>query len=86
MYLDGSFAILLLPLGFAEVQLAVLESEVVNCFDDDLRTGIRFWLFSCAAGYSCIAAACSCCEPGSKFNHEDMHVRKEQNTMLVTTH
>lgn len=49
MYLDGSSAILLLPSGFAEVQLAVLEFEVVNCFDDDLRTqrrtGIRFWLF-----------------------------------------
>lgn len=45
MYLDGSLAILLLPSGFAEVELAVLESEVVNCFDDDLRTGIRFWLF-----------------------------------------
>lgn len=49
MYLDGRFAILLLPSGFAEVQLAVLESEIVNCFDDDLRAGIRFCLFSCAA-------------------------------------
>ncbi len=49
MYLDGRLTILLLPSGFAEVQLAVLELEVVNCFDDDLRAGIRFWLFSCAA-------------------------------------
>ena len=46
---NGRLAILLLPSGFAEVQSAVLESEVVNCFDDDLRAGIRFWLFSCAA-------------------------------------
>jgi hypothetical protein len=77
MYLDGSAAVLLFLLGFAEVQLAVMGWKLlVLMMTCTLASGFDLQ-FSGAAWWHGIMAAGSTELPGLKFICGDILVRKE---------